>query len=276
MEVWQLAAVNGIWTDFPGPVGTVCVRNLQSGVETMDWMAPDLAIFHAINGYCGRSWMLDHLLGSLQGNNLIGGGLYLATFWALWFDPAKDQVRRREMLIMLLFAVVLSLIANRLLSVMLPFRSRPMFNPGSGYRAPLYDEHEPPGYDLEDWSSFPSDNGTYYFAMITGFWLFSRRLGIFFALYSIMSVMLPRIYFGLHYPSDLLVGALIGIGITLAVERERIQNFVGRRVLTLKERALACFHGAMFLATFEAGDLFLNVRRVGKSAIRLLHHYQHL
>jgi membrane-associated phospholipid phosphatase len=239
-------------------------------------MVPDLAIFHAINGYCGRSWVLDHLLGTLQGNNLIGGGLSLATFWALWFDPAKDQVRRREILITLLFALVLSLIANRLLSVLLPFRSRPMFNPGSGYRAPLYDEHETPGYDLENWSSFPSDNGTYYFVMVTGFWLLSRRLGIFFTLYSIVSVMLPRIYFGLHYPSDLLVGALIGIGVTLAIERERIRNLVGWRVLTLKQRAPAYFHGVMFLVTFEAGNLFLNVRGLGKNAIHLLRHYQYL
>jgi len=238
-------------------------------------MDPDLAIFHAINAYCGRSWALDHLLGAFEGNNLIRGGLYLATFWALWFDPAKDQVRRREILITLLFAVVLSLIANRLLSVLLPFRSRPMFNPGSGYRAPLYDEHEPPGYDLENWSSFPSDNGTYYFAMVTGFWLFSRRLGIFFTLYSIVCVILPRIYFGLHYPSDLLVGALIGVGITLAVERERIRNLVGWPVLTLEQRAPAYFHAVMFLVTFEAANLFLYVRRVGKNAIGLLHHYQY-
>ena len=77
-------------------------------------MDPDLAIFHAINAYCGRSWALDHLLGAFEGNNLIRGGLYLATFWALWFDPAKDQVRRREILITLLFAVVLSLIARRI------------------------------------------------------------------------------------------------------------------------------------------------------------------
>ncbi len=242
----------------------------------MDWMAPDLAIFHAINGYCGRNWVLDHVLGALQGNNLVGGGLCLATFWALWFGPAKDQVRRHEILITLLFAVVLSLLANRLLSVLVPFRGRPMFNPGSGYRAPLYGEHEIPGYDLENWSGFPSDNATFYFSLVTGFWLLSRRLGIFFTLYNILSVMLPRIYFGLHYPSDLLVGALIGIGVTLAVERERIQDFVGRRVLTLKERAPAWFHGVMFLATFETGNLFLNVRSFGRTAIRILRHYQYL
>src|SRR5260221_11306112 len=104
----------------------------------MDWMAPDLAIFHAINGYCGRSWMLDHLLGSLQGNNLIGGGLYPATLSALWFDPAKDQVRRRASLITVVFAEVLELIANPLLSVMHAFGRRPLFNAGPADRRPLY------------------------------------------------------------------------------------------------------------------------------------------
>ena len=77
----------------------------------------DLSIFHAINDYCGRSWTLDHFFGALQGNNLIGGALYMATFWALWFRRTDgpmygDVVRRREILITLLLAVVLSLLGG--------------------------------------------------------------------------------------------------------------------------------------------------------------------
>jgi len=234
----------------------------------------DLSVFHAINDYCGWSWTLDHILGSLQGNNLIGGGLYLATYWALWFQPRDDQFRRREILITLLLAVGLSLIVNRLLSTVVPFRLRPMFDPDIGYRAPLYGE--PPSYDFESWSSFPSDNATFFFALTTGFWLFSRWLGIFFTLLSIFTVLLPRVYFGVHYPSDVLVGALIGIGVTVALERVRIQKLVGWPVLVIEKRVPTSFNFLMFLVLFETANLFANVRRIGKGIFHLLQHYQYL
>ncbi len=240
----------------------------------MNWLVNiDLSIFHAINDYCGRSWAFDHLLGSLQGNNLIGGGLYLASFWAMWLHPTDGQARR-EILITLLFAVVLSLILNRLLSVIVPFRVRPMYEPGIGFRAPLYDE--PPHYDLESWSSFPSDNATFFFALTTGFWLLSRRLGIFFAVFSIAWGTLPRVYFGIHYPSDVLVGALIGIGVTIALERQRVRGLVASPVLALKERAPTCFNFLMFLLTFETANLFVNLRRSGKGFLHLLQHHHYL
>ncbi len=240
----------------------------------MNWVDLDLSMFHAINAYCGWNWTLDHILGSLQGNSLIGGGLYLATFWVLWFQPAEDQIRRREVLITLLLAVMLALIANRVLSSLLPFRIRPMFNPGIGYRAPIYDH--PPFYDLENWSGFPSDYATYFSALTTGFWFFSRRLGIFFTLFTILCVLLPRIYFGLHYPSDVLVGALIGIGVTLAVERERVRKLVAWPVLTMEQSASVYFNALMFLIVFETANVFGNVRRVGTSAFHLLQHYHYL
>jgi undecaprenyl-diphosphatase len=236
----------------------------------MNWLADiDLSLFHAINDYCGRSWALDHFLGSLQGNNLISGGLYLASFWALWLQPTDGQARR-EMLITLLFAVVLSLILNRLLSIIVPFRVRPMYELGIGFRAPLYDE--PPRYDLEGWSAFPSDHATFYFALTTGFWLLSRRLGMIFAVFSILWGTLPRVYFGVHYPSDVLVGALIGIGVTIALERPRVRNLVASPVLALKERAPTCFSFLMFLLTFETANLFANLRRIGKGIVHLLQH----
>jgi len=236
----------------------------------MNWLADiDLSLFHAINDYCGRSWALDHFLGSLQGNNLISGGLYLASFWALWLQPTDGQARR-EMLITLLFAVVLSLILNRLLSIIVPFRVRPMYELGIGFRAPLYDE--PPRYDLEGWSAFPSDHATFYFALTTGFWLLSRRLGMIFAVFSILWGTLPRVYFGVHYPSDVLVGALIGIGVTIALERPRVRNLVASPVLALKERAPTCFSFLMFLFTFETANLFANLRHIGKGFVHLLQH----
>ena len=233
------------------------------------WLDLDREIFRAINAYCGWSWPLDHLLGHIQGDNLLRGGIALAAFWALWLRSAKDEVQRREALITILMAAMLSVGAARGLSLLLPFRVRPMFAPGIGYHAPLGADTF--NYDLEDWSSFPSDNAAFFFAWITGFWFFSRRLAIVFGLFSFVFVVLPRTYFGFHYPGDLLGGALIGIAMTLALKR--LRSPVAMPLLTLEQRAPACFNALMFLLTFEAGNLFINVRRIGKSVFRALQHY---
>jgi len=100
-------------------------------------------------------------------------------------------------------------------------------------------------------------------------------LGIFFVLFAILFVMLPRVYFGLHYPSDLLIGALIGIGVTVALERQPIQKLVARPVLAMEKRAPTCFYFLMFLVTFEAANLFVNLRRMAKSFWHLLQHHHY-
>lgn len=239
--------------------------------DTMDfWLDLDRSIFHVINGLCGRHWALDHLLAHIQGDNLLRGGLSLAVFWALWFHPAEDQAKRRETLVTILFAAMLSVVVARGLSLVLPFRMRPMFVPGILYRAPLNGEAFT--YDLEDWSSFPSDNGAFFFAWITGFWLFSRPLAIVFGLLSTVFVLLPRIYFGVHYPGDILAGALIGIAVTLALVR--VRSLVAAPLLAMERRGPVCFNALMFLLTFESANLFVNVRHIGKSAFRLLQHYR--
>src|SRR5436305_13241185 len=112
--------------------------------------------------------------------------------------------RRRETLLVTILTVALSLAANRVISTLLPYRDRPMY--GIGANAPTFEWRA----DLEHWSSFPSDTATYLFAVATSFWLISRWWGLGFAVFGSFGV-LARVYLGLHYPSDILVGALIGI-----------------------------------------------------------------
>ena len=57
--------------------------------------------------------------------------------------------------------------------------------------------------------SFPSDHAAVAFAIAFGVLAFSRRAGILF-LAAATLISLSRIALGLHYPSDVLAGALVG------------------------------------------------------------------
>src|ERR1700730_9051113 len=99
----------------------------------------------------------------------------------LWYWPDKEMPRRRETLLTMILAVALSLVLNRVTSMLLPYRDRPMYSIGAN--VPPFEWHA----DLEHWSSFPSDNATYLFAIAASLWLISRCCGWVFCVFAVFA-----------------------------------------------------------------------------------------
>ncbi len=225
----------------------------------------DLPILHAINGYCGISWVADRLISHLALN--FKWAVPLTIWWVLWFQPSENQLQRRRMLLVVILAVMVSLVVNRAISVAMPYRVRPMETPGIDYRLPLFED----GFkyaDFEAWSSFPSDQATLFFAFATGFWFFSRGLGLAMLVYSTL-IALSRVYLGTHFPSDVTVGALLGIAVQLALNRGYAQRAM-TPVLALEKTRPAYFNAALFFVLLEMGTGFINVRDIGRSLFHLI------
>ncbi len=65
--------------------------------------------------------------------------------------------------------------------------------------------------------SFPSGHATFFFALATALFLSHRRVGILY--YGVaLVVCFGRVASGVHFPVDILGGALLGIGIALCVD----------------------------------------------------------
>lgn len=225
----------------------------------------DLPILHAINGYCGTNWLLDRFISHLALD--FKWAVPLCVFWVLWFQKAEDQLFRRKVLAVIILAVLLSLVANRTISVLMPYRVRPMETPGIGYHPPLFEA----GFNLADfelWSSFPSDQATYFFAFATGFWFFSARLGIAMFAYSTL-IVLCRVYLGTHFPSDVSVGALLGIVVQLALNRDYARRAI-TPLLALEKSRPDIFNALLFFVLLEMGTGFMNVRDIGRSFFHLI------
>lgn len=58
--------------------------------------------------------------------------------------------------------------------------------------------------------SFPSGHAAFYFAISTVVYSYNKKLGIFFFVSSFL-IVLARVFCGLHWPSDILAGAIVGI-----------------------------------------------------------------
>ena len=217
----------------------------------------DLWVFHLINGRAGN-WALDWGAIYASRTYLFDGAIIMAAYWYAWFLPGPYQDRREKILLALIGAIITLIVARAFASI-LPYRVRPLYALDIGYLRPnLPSGQTIAGY--EDWSSFPSDQAALFFALAAGLWRCSRPLGVLAILVATISVCAVRIYLGIHYPSDVIAGAAIGVLCVYATARIG-SNRLTRTILAFERDFPPAFYAAMFLVTFEIGSLFDDVRQ---------------
>src|SRR3954468_15132590 len=89
----------------------------------------DHTLYVHLNSHAGN-WLLDRIVSEEEGNHLLRGGLFLAAYWHLWFVPDARQTGCQKRIVSIVFATLFSLALARLLASALPFRVRPMYEPG--------------------------------------------------------------------------------------------------------------------------------------------------
>lgn len=85
-------------------------------------------------------------------------------------------------------------------------------------------------------NSFPSDHTILFFSFCMTYWLFRKKAGFVWMLLAIC-VGISRMWVGVHYPADVIVGALISIGTALSVYLIVPRLYVVQRALELYEKA---------------------------------------
>ena len=123
-----------------------------------------------------------------------------------------------------------------------------------------------------NWSSFPSDTAAFEFALAVGVFMIWRRWGWLAILYSLVVISIPRVYLGYHYPSDIIVGALIGSVVTFAMGREKIRIPLSRPFLLWSDDYPGVFYCVFFLFTYEVAAVFENTRQILTAGWKLSRH----
>jgi len=228
----------------------------------------DHGVFAIINGFAGVR-TLDYLARyEEQGDgDLVKGGLFLLLYWYFWFKQGPEQPRRRETITAIFIGVIFSLIVCRTMADLLPFRDRPMYVDAS-YRHPSI-QVDP---NIENWSAFPSDQAGYFFALATGIFFLSRPLGLILGVYSAGFICLTRIYLGLHYPSDILVGAAIGVSVVAIIAHSPlIRQRLAAPIIRSERLYPGVFYAGFFLVSFEMAELFHHIRGTVHQIFRFMY-----
>lgn len=233
----------------------------------------DAGVISYLNHFARRSWALDTFF-VLCTNYLLRVAGIVPLYWWAWFRDGESKTSKRDILIFGMIFCIFALLLSRTLSATLPFRQRPYLNPHLHFQLPYGQGTQM----LVDWSSFPSDHAAVYFTLATCLYFVSRRLGILALCWAVFVTSLPRVYLGLHYPTDMIAGALLGIGVAFLSKSSAIKTVVTGRVMRWHERYPGPFYAAMFLLCVQLATAFESVlllrdyfKALTTHAIRLLH-----
>ena len=214
----------------------------------------DQSIYHFLNGLAGN-WLVDRLVVEQESNRLLKGAVFVAIYWYFWFRPGSDQEKRRKRIIAIMVGILLAIPATRLIALTVPFRIRPIDDPTLVH----YLSVESSGW--EQWSGFPSETATYICALAFGIAYLSRRLTIPVILYVAVWICLPRLYLGIHYASDIVVGAAVAVtAVWAALRIEWLRTTLASRLLALMEASPQVFYPAAFLVSYEMASVFSEIR----------------
>jgi undecaprenyl-diphosphatase len=229
------------------------------------WHLLDVRLLEALNSWAGRYPRFDQIVLMLESNSLVKTGLLVGLLWYAWFrDPATPEspsserrTATRERVIRTLIAICVATVAARAGELFLPQRLRPIHDPAAQARL---------AYGLDprshaEWNSFPSDHAVLLCALAAGLWGISRWFGLFAFAWSVVIVFAVRVYAGLHYPSDIVGGGIVGLAILWVVVHEQIVT--PRLVdwaLQLERARPVLFYAAAFLFTWQVGDFFGDIR----------------
>lgn len=221
----------------------------------------DQTLLAGLNQWARHSWMLDRTVQYLSGAHLLKGGVVVAVLWWAWFREGAGQDLARRRVIVTVTASMAALLIGKLCQLAFPSRARPMHIPDLGLVLPF---GVPPTL-MRDWSSFPSDHAILFIGLSTGLWFVSRRAGLLVLGYSLLLVLLPRVYLLLHHPTDLLGGAAIGAGVVYAGQRLLVQRRGVDLLMGWIQRHPQSAYPVLFLVSFQVAVLFDDVRALGSA-----------
>ena len=173
----------------------------------------DEVVFLWINGLVGSFPLLDRVVEWVVSDYLVPASLAL-TLLGLWFVGVERSVRERNQI-----GVLVALIAMALSSgLVLLINNGALFYHGYFRPRPFVDlDVSLLFYEPTD-SSFPANTAAASFAIAAAVWGVNRRVGL--ALFVAAGLYgFARVYAGVHYPLDILAGAMIGVVVAFLVSK---------------------------------------------------------
>ena len=166
----------------------------------------DVTIMAQLNAFVGRSLTIDTAIRVLTDWNVFrAGGLGCILAWA-WASKDDDDTRLK--LIAGVAGILIAAALSKSIQMLFFVHPRPFTVAQElGFRLPV---NLPTNWGAG--SSFPSDTATVYFAVAAVIASVSKILGRLTIAWVVIVIAVPRVYLLYHWPSDIILGAVLGAG----------------------------------------------------------------
>jgi membrane-associated phospholipid phosphatase len=224
----------------------------------------DYQLLLFLNHVADHSPFFTKIVVGIYGDEL-KSAFVVALLWWAWFE--SDGTRHRDTRGRVAAALCGSLaiiVLVRVLAAALPFRVRPIANESVSLHFPIASEN------WGHWSAFPSDNAVLFFFLTTCLFQISSVLGTIALLDTVLLISFPRVFVGVHHPTDILGGALIGVGAGYAVGREPLRAVLARPTLLWMRAHPASFYFTAFLISDLIAQVFWPALRLLMGMVRLV------
>lgn len=220
----------------------------------------DQYILEILNKQVHVSPAFDDIIVFLSSNSLFKGAVFMVVLWWKWFQCPDSSSGNgcRQVILGVLMGCLLGVGVTRVLTHVFANRPRPLHNTELHLKPVQQDLVS----DSADTSSFPSDHATVFFALASGLFFLSRRLGVAAVLYVVFFICAPRLYLGLHYPSDLLAGGIIGVVTAVAANLPAVQRVFYAPVVRWQYMHPSPFYVGLFLMSSQLDEMFGGVREL--------------
>lgn len=226
----------------------------------------DISILMSINKFSELSLLFDHFVVLIQNNYLFKGGVLIPLIYYIWFKATQTDNNRQRLIATLLITLPADLLA-RILGKTLPFRIRPIHDAAIHFLPPdsMYLK------TLEGNSSFPSDHAVLFFCLSAGLFFCSKRIGLFAFIYTLIFIAFPRLYLGLHYPTDIIAGFVIGVLFAFIANHFLVNSKLVAAINQWCYSKPEFFYPLFFIFTCEIFEMFGSSRALVTTLISYIH-----
>ncbi len=227
----------------------------------------DIETVKFFNQFCGKSIFLDTLSLVFLSVDALRTAILVAVVIGIWeFGKTKNDFDSKKKAISILFSIILSLGVIEILNAVID-SPRPIVTYETLINSPIVSKNTKSLW-VDGWvrntkhGSFPSDTVALLAVMAFGIFSWNRLLGIVSILFVVLAGIFPRLYFGLHYPSDMLIGCLVSFLACFITERTKALNPIYERIFEVEKKHPFGFGFIGFYLAYIIADKFILIRKL--------------
>jgi len=227
----------------------------------------DIEIVKFFNQFCGKSQFLDTLGLIFLSVDALRTAILVSIIIGIWaYGQSKNDLFSKKKALSILFIIVFSLSIIEILNAVID-SPRPIVTYESVINNPIITKNTKALW-VDGWArnskhgSFPSDTVALLAAMAFGIFSWNRTIGIIAILFVTFAGILPRLYFGLHYPSDMIIGLLISLISCMVVNKLKFFDSISNKLIEVEKKSPFLFGTIGFYISYIIADKFILIRKL--------------